>query len=95
MAKHFSRRAVLLTGLAAIAAAVEQQDASTKEIARNVQQAAAGTREVSSNISGVTVAARNTGAAAADLLDAATELNRQAGGLRQMVQRFLTSVRAA
>ena len=41
----------------AIAAAVEQQGAATREIARNVQQAAAGTSEVAANIAGVTAAA--------------------------------------
>ncbi len=37
----------------AIAAAVEQQGAATREIARNIQHAAGGTSEVSSNIVGV------------------------------------------
>src|SRR5205085_9744880 len=37
----------------AIAAAVEQQGAATREIARNIQHAASGTSEVSSNIVGV------------------------------------------
>ena len=42
---------------AAIAAAVEEQGAATREIARNVQQAAEGTNQVSSNIAGVRQAA--------------------------------------
>jgi len=40
----------------AIAAAVEEQGAATREIARNVQHAAGGTAEVSSNIVGVSPA---------------------------------------
>ncbi len=40
----------------AIAAAVEQQGAATREIARNIQHAAGGTSEVSSNIIGVSTA---------------------------------------
>jgi methyl-accepting chemotaxis protein len=46
-----------------IAAAVEEQAAATREIARNVDQAAAGTREVALNISGVTTASTETGRA--------------------------------
>ena len=46
-----------------IAAAVEEQAAATREIARNVDQAAAGTREVALNISGVTAASTETGQA--------------------------------
>ena len=37
----------------AIAAAVEQQGAATREIARNIQHAAGGTSEVSGHIVGV------------------------------------------
>ena len=58
---------------AAIAAAVEEQGAATQEIARNVQQAAAGTQEVSVNIEGVDQAAGETGAAATEVLGAASE----------------------
>ena len=80
---------------AAIAAAVEQQGAATQDIAGNVQQAATGTVEVTRNISGVTQAARETGAAANDLLVTAGNLARQAGALRQEVQSFLGTIRAA
>jgi len=79
----------------AIATAVEQQDSSTKEIARNVQQAAVGTSEVSQNISGVSTAASETGTAASEVLTAATELSRQAEELRAEVDRFLADVKAA
>ena len=49
---------------AAIAAAVEQQGATTKEIARNVQQAAAGAQEVTRNIASVKESSTASGAAA-------------------------------
>ena len=45
----------------AIAAAVEEQGAATREIARNIQHAAGGTTEVSSNIVGVSSASAQAG----------------------------------
>ncbi len=79
----------------AIAAAVEEQGASTQEIARNVQQAAAGTDEVSANIVEVMQAAESTGVAANEVLDAVRALTEQATVLREQVNEFLTGVRAA
>jgi methyl-accepting chemotaxis protein len=78
-----------------IAAAVEEQGAATQEIARNVQQAAAGTSEVTSNIVGVTRAADDTGRAALELKDAATNLGSHSDALRDAVGRFLSEVRSA
>ena len=80
---------------AAIAAAVEQQGAATQEIARNVEEAAKGTQEVSSNIGGVTEAANSTGAVANQVLASARSLSEQSGALRNLVQTFLTEVKAA
>jgi methyl-accepting chemotaxis protein len=78
-----------------IAAAVEEQSAATSEIARNVQQVATGTEEVSKTIAGVTGAAGETGAAAQQVLGAATALGAQSVRLREEVDRFLATVRAA
>lgn len=78
-----------------IAAAIEEQEAATQEIARNVQQAAAGTSEVSSNISGVTQAAADTGSAAGDVLSASSDLSRQTEALKSQVDSFLTAIKAA
>jgi methyl-accepting chemotaxis protein len=78
-----------------IAAAVEEQSASTAEIARNVQQASAGTAEVSSNIVTVTAAARETGKSAGEMLDSAGDLSRESARLSEQVDRFLREVRAA
>ncbi|MCT8971662.1 HAMP domain-containing methyl-accepting chemotaxis protein [Microbaculum marinisediminis] len=79
----------------AIASAVEEQAAATQEIARNVQQAAAGTRDVSTNITGVTQAAGETGQSAEQVLTAASELSQQSELLRQQVDTFIGTVRAA
>src|SRR5262249_11128190 len=79
----------------AIAAAVEQQGASTKDIARNVQQAAAGTRGVMQNISDVTQASSHVGTAAELVLGSAGELARQSERLKREVESFLGTVRAA
>jgi len=78
-----------------IAAAVEEQGAATQEIARNVEEAAKGTQEVSSNIGGVTEAANGTGAAAGQVLTAAQALTGQSGHLKDLVQTFLSDVKAA
>ncbi len=78
-----------------IAAAVEEQGAATQEIARNVEEAAKGTQEVSANIGGVTEAANSTGAGANQVLTAARTLSKQSGDMRELVQTFLTQVKAA
>jgi len=80
---------------AAINAAVEEQTATTREIARNTQQAAAGTQQVTSNIGAVQRGASETGDAASQVVKASSELGRQAETLRGQVSRFLTNIRAA
>jgi methyl-accepting chemotaxis protein len=79
----------------AIASAIEQQGSATSEISRSVQDAARGTCEVNSNISGVQQAADQTGAAAQQVLSAATRLSAQSRDLAGQVNRFLGEVRAA
>jgi methyl-accepting chemotaxis protein len=79
----------------AIAAAVEQQGAATREIARNIQHAAGGTSEVSSNIVGVSTASAEAGAAATQVLGASDALRREAEVLRAEIDAFLTNIRAA
>ncbi|WP_430913323.1 methyl-accepting chemotaxis protein [Methylobacterium sp. sgz302541] len=78
-----------------IAASVEQQGAATQEIVRNVAQAATGTTEVTGNIMSVARVAEETGAAATQVLGAASELSRQSEHLSAEVTRFLATVRAA
>ncbi|WP_420797543.1 urea ABC transporter substrate-binding protein [Azospirillum doebereinerae] len=77
---------------ATIAAAVQQQGAATREIARSVQEAARGTEEVARNITGVTEAASDTGMAAGQVLDAAGEVSQRADQLSQEVNNFLAEV---
>jgi methyl-accepting chemotaxis protein len=79
----------------AIAAAVEQQGAATREIARNIQHAAGGTSEVSSNIIGVSAASAEAGSAASEVLDASGALRREADILRDEIHAFLANIRAA
>jgi methyl-accepting chemotaxis protein len=78
-----------------IASAVEEQGAATQEISRNVQEASTGTQEVSNNISGVTQASQQTSAGSTQVLGAASELARSGEKLRQEVESFLQTVRAA
>jgi methyl-accepting chemotaxis protein len=78
-----------------IAAAVDQQGGSTKEIATSVQQAAQGTRGVMHNIAGVTEASGQVGSAAELVLGSAAELAKQSDRLKQEVEVFLATVRAA
>jgi methyl-accepting chemotaxis protein len=79
----------------AIAAAVEQQGAATREIARNIQHAAGGTSEVSSNIIGVSTATAEAGSAAGEVLSASGALRREADLLRSEIDAFLSNIRAA
>jgi methyl-accepting chemotaxis protein len=79
----------------AIATAVEEQGASTKQIAGSVQQAAEGTQGVMKNITDVTHASGQVGTAAELVLNSAGELARQSGRLKQEVESFLGTVRAA
>jgi methyl-accepting chemotaxis protein len=78
-----------------ISAAIEEQGAATREIARNIQSVAAGSSEINSHIGGVTTAAEATGKAASDVLSNARELDNQSGMLRSAVDGFLAKVRAA
>jgi methyl-accepting chemotaxis protein len=85
-----------ISGIAtAIASAVEQQGAATRDIAQNVQQASVSVTEVTSNIAGVSRAAEQTGAASHEVMQASAEITRQAGDLRGQVTSFLGRIRAA
>ena len=79
---------------AAIAGAVEQQEAATGAIARNVHQAAEGTSGVCDNIGAVMDSVGMTGQAATQVLDSAIGLERQSEALHGAVAAFLASVRA-
>jgi methyl-accepting chemotaxis protein len=78
-----------------IAAAVEEQDSATREIARSVQQAAAGTSEVSQNVAGASQAADKSRALADSVLVASGQLNQQTTALFESLDGFLASLRNA
>jgi methyl-accepting chemotaxis protein len=77
----------------AVAAAVEQQQVATQEIAHNIEEAAAGTDQVSANITGVSAAAVETGRAAADMLDAAHSLAVQSQTMQGVIDGFVMEIR--
>jgi methyl-accepting chemotaxis protein len=78
---------------AAIASAVEEQGAATREISRNVQQAAQGTQQVSLSIVDVKRDASETGAASTHVLAAAKSLASESDRLKREVGSFLGAVR--
>lgn len=78
----------------AVAAAVEQQEAATREIAGNTVRAARGTEVVTSNIAGVGEAAETTGMASTQLMVLSNGLSSQAGTLKEEVQTFVRNLRA-
>ena len=79
----------------AVAAAAEQQGATTREISNSVQQAALGTQEVARNITGVSQSSAETGQMASEVLSASSELMRQSEILRGEVEKFIKGIRAA
>jgi methyl-accepting chemotaxis protein len=73
---------------ALIAAAVDEQAITSKEIGRGVTDAAVGSSDIARNIVGVADAAVGTSRGAAATQQAADELARLAGELLTQVQRF-------
>jgi methyl-accepting chemotaxis protein len=71
-----------------IAAAVEEQTATTNEMARSVAEAADGSGQIAENITGVAAAAQATTAGIADSQIAANELARMATDLQSVVGQF-------
>ena len=71
-----------------IATAVEQQNATTNEMARGVSEAARGSGEITSNIAGVAEKARNTAQGASDSAKAAQALAEMSSKLRELVAQF-------
>jgi methyl-accepting chemotaxis protein len=78
-----------------VAKTVEAQGNAIAEITRNVHQAALGTHGVTENIAGVTRASGEVGSAASQVLGSASNLASQSERLKQEVQHFLATVRAA
>jgi methyl-accepting chemotaxis protein len=71
-----------------IAAAVEQQTATTNEISRNVSEAASGGEAIARNIANAAELAQNTSSGALDNQRSAGELSRMAAELKSLVGQF-------
>jgi methyl-accepting chemotaxis protein len=78
-----------------IATAVEEQNATTNEMARSVADAAHGSGEITSNISGVAQAADSTSRGAGDTQKAVRELVGASKELRRLVSEFKVTANGA
>jgi methyl-accepting chemotaxis protein len=74
---------------AAMAAAVEQQNAATNEISRHVQEASDGTQRVSTTIRRVSDEAVRTGGVANEVSRTAATLSARSAEMRDEIERFL------
>ncbi|MBH0238236.1 methyl-accepting chemotaxis protein [Methylobrevis albus] len=79
----------------AIADSIIEQGHATSEISENAQRAAAGTGAVVTETGALHRVVAETTQSAAQVLDVSQDVNSQAAALRTVVDRFLTSVRAA
>ncbi|GGK50199.1 methyl-accepting chemotaxis protein [Salinarimonas ramus] len=86
--------AQLSSGASSIAAAVEEQGAATREIARNVQEASGGAAEVSGAAANVLSTARTSSTAAEEVGAAASELTARSADLSDAVSRFVAQVKS-
>ncbi len=73
---------------ATIAVAVEEQDATTNEMARNVSAAASGSGEITQNTVGIAQAAEDTSVDAGETQEAAGQLVATSSELRRLVEQF-------
>src|ERR1700730_3767758 len=78
-----------------ISSAVEQQGTATQSIAQGVQAAASGTLDVADNIERVAKGAGETGTTSRQMLRSAQGLSEVSIHLKDEVEKFLDSVRAA
>jgi len=79
----------------AIAAAVEEQGAATQEIARNVQRSAELSTQVASEVTEVSRGSSETSLVSSQVLTAAQSLATESDRLKDEVEKFLGTVRAA
>jgi methyl-accepting chemotaxis protein len=71
-----------------LSAAVEQQSATTSEIAQNVNNTASGSQEIARSIAGVAETATSTSAGATQALGASQDVAQMAERLRGLVEQF-------
>jgi methyl-accepting chemotaxis protein len=84
----------LETTAISIATAVDQQSVAGQDLARSIDVAARSTDDVATHIAQVREASVSNGVASNQLLNSATELEGQAGTLRNQFNEFLSHVRA-
>jgi methyl-accepting chemotaxis protein len=77
-----------------IAVAVEEQNSTTSEIARNITEGARGSSEIAHSISGAAASARDTNAGAVELQKATQRLESMSVELRGLVGQFRYEVAA-
>lgn len=78
----------------AVALTAKEQQLATLEIAKGTIEAATGTRKVTGDLAGVSSEMNETGIAAQQVLNVATELSTQAKSLKFHVSQFLDDVRS-
>jgi len=78
----------------AVASAVEQQGATTEEIARNTQEAASGAGQVSDGIARVSAASVRTGEEAGEVMTMCGDLASSTKALEKEVLQFVGSIRS-
>lgn len=78
-----------------VASAVEEQNAATGEIGRNVSEASTGTQQVTQSILDVQHKAAETGQAADLVFEAANGLKSQSDTLKNELNKFITTIKAA
>lgn len=81
------------TTSAAIAAAIEEQEAATREIASNATQTAKDVNLVSSTVSNVKEGARDNVTRSKEVLDASDKLRDQSNRLKTQLNAFLENIR--
>ncbi len=94
--KEISSTIIRISEIASsIAAAIEQQGATTSQIANGVESAARSAEHAAANIGDVNRAANESGTAAERVFASAHLLAKEGGKLKQEVDKFLATVRAA
>jgi methyl-accepting chemotaxis protein len=78
-----------------IATAVEEQGASTQQIAQNIQQISGASDEVNTNITSVSQATGDAGSAAGQVLLSARLLTTESDKFSTAVKGFMETVKAA
>ena len=78
-----------------VATTMDSQSTATHEIAANTGLVATATAQVSANAESVSSSMESTGSAANQVVQAAIDLNRQAGALRTEISGFLENIRVA